>query len=182
LQLRGRRLAGEGVAQAGTDQFKVVLCIVVQLAFDRVADFFAEVDEPAIEILSTLEVVTAQRHIHQHLLEADRVGHRHEDDFAAQAAGGFKLRQALFEMPGDQHARQFVGMQRGLNVHLALGLLWAEVETVNLPCGPRQRGQQVMDLVAHFLLFISEAVASESARGRPASGVRRGGTGQPAQT
>ncbi len=111
LQLRAGGLAGEGVAQMCADQFEVVLRIVAELALDGVADFFAEVDEPAIEVLPALQFVATQRHVHQHLFEADRVGHRHQHDLAAQAAGGFQLRQTLLEVPGDEHARQFVGMQ-----------------------------------------------------------------------
>uniref|UniRef100_UPI0013307A4E SDR family NAD(P)-dependent oxidoreductase n=1 Tax=Pseudomonas koreensis TaxID=198620 RepID=UPI0013307A4E len=57
--------AGIGVhalfSETTPEQFEVVLRIIVELAFDGVADFFAEVDEPAIEILPALQVIAAQR-------------------------------------------------------------------------------------------------------------------------
>ncbi|MNY02455.1 hypothetical protein D3C86_1350270 [compost metagenome] len=155
LQLGGGALPGQRIAQAAADQLQVVLRIVTELALYHVADFLTEVDEPAVEVLAAFQLVAAQRHIHQHLFQAHRVGDGHQHDFAAQASGGFQLRQALLEVPGHQHAGHFVGVQGGLDVDLAVGRLRAEVKTVDLSCGPRQRGQQVMFLVAH-LLFLKQ--------------------------
>ncbi len=143
-------LPGQRIAQVAADQLQVVLRIVTELAFDRVADFLTEVDEPAVEVLAAFQFVATQRHIHQYLFQAHRVGDGHQHDFAAQATGGFQFRQALLEVPGHQHAGHFVGVQGGLDVDLAVGRLGAEVKTVDLSCGPGQRGQRVMFLVAHL--------------------------------
>ncbi|MNS67268.1 hypothetical protein D3C72_1005160 [compost metagenome] len=155
LQLGVGSLSGQRFAQAAADQLPVVLRIVTELALDRVADLFTEVDEPAVEVLAAFQFVAAQWYIHQHLFQTHRVGDGYKHDFAAQATGGFQLCQALLEVPGHQHAGHFVGVQGGLDVDLAVGRLRAEVKTVDLSCGPRQRGQQVMFLVAH-LLFLKQ--------------------------
>ncbi|MNT24021.1 hypothetical protein D3C72_1594700 [compost metagenome] len=105
------RVGIQGAAQGFADQGNVVRRILAQVRFDLIADLVAQVDEVAIEILATLQLEAAQRHIHQHLFQADRVGDRHQYDFAAQQALGFELAQALLEVPGDQHAGQFVGVQ-----------------------------------------------------------------------
>jgi hypothetical protein len=75
------------------------------------------------------------------LVEADGVGHRHQDDLAAQPALGLQRAQALFEVPGHQHAGQFVGVQRGLDVDLAPAVGRAEVEAGSAR-GARQRCDQ----------------------------------------
>ncbi|MNP12817.1 hypothetical protein D3C76_1050680 [compost metagenome] len=111
LQLGAGGLACQGLAQAVADQFEVALRVVAELAFDRIADLFAQIDEPAVEVLPAFELIAAQRYIHQHLFQAGRVGHGHQDDFAAQSASGFQLGQALLEVPRHQHAGHFIGVQ-----------------------------------------------------------------------
>ncbi|WLI76988.1 hypothetical protein Q5705_20975 [Kosakonia sp. H02] len=61
LQLGAGGLPGQRVAQVAADQLQVVLRIVTELAFDRVADFLAEVDEPAVEVLAAFQFVATQR-------------------------------------------------------------------------------------------------------------------------
>ncbi|MOA46934.1 hypothetical protein D3C78_1695110 [compost metagenome] len=53
------------------------------------------------------------------LIEADRVGHWHQFDHALQTALLLELVEALLEFPRSAHARQFIGVQAGLDVHLA---------------------------------------------------------------
>ncbi len=126
-----------------------MLRVVSQAGFDIIADLRAEVAEPAIEVLPALQLVTAQRRVHQHLFQANRVGDRHHDDFTQQAAGVFQLGQTLFQVPGDQHARQFVSVQRGLDVDLAGALLRAVMKAVDVPASAWHRRQQVMCVMAH---------------------------------
>ncbi|MNP56452.1 hypothetical protein D3C76_1511760 [compost metagenome] len=85
--------------------------VLGEVGFDLIADRIAQVDKITVEVLTALQLEAAQRHIHQHLFEADRVGHGHQDDFTAQHAVGFEFAQALLEVPGHQHARQLVGVQ-----------------------------------------------------------------------
>ena len=143
-----RRVPGQRLAQAFADQFDVVLRILAEVALDLVADLIGEIDEAAVEVLAALQFVAPQRHVHQYLFQAHRVGHRHQHDLPAQAALAFQLGQALLEVPGHQHAGQFVGVQRGLDVDLAAGPR-AEVETVDLSGDAGDRCQQVMGLVVH---------------------------------
>ncbi|MNH41772.1 hypothetical protein D3C79_1033320 [compost metagenome] len=79
--------------------------VLGQVFFDLVADAVRQVDEIAVEVLAALQFEAPQWRIQQHLLQADRVGHRYQDDFTLQAALLFKVRQAAFEVPGHQHAR-----------------------------------------------------------------------------
>ena len=144
VQLGLGGVPGQGAGQCTADQLGITLRIIAQQFFHLVADVFAEVDEQAIEVLPAFQFVAAQGDVHQHLFQAHRVGDRHQHDFAAQAPDRFKLCQARLEVPGHQHARQFIGMQGGLDVHLAFGLLRAEVKTVDLPRRARHRRDQVM--------------------------------------
>ncbi len=111
LQLGGRRYGIQRRQQAVPYQRTIVLCVGRESGFDVITDLSAEVAEPAIEVLAAFQLVAAQRGVHQHLFQADRVGHGHHDDFAQQAPGVFQFGQTLLQVPGHQHARQLVGMQ-----------------------------------------------------------------------
>ncbi|MCY1423452.1 hypothetical protein D9M71_391630 [compost metagenome] len=117
--------------------------VLGEVFFDQVADAVRQVDEVAIEVLAALQFKTPQWRIQQHLLQAHRVGHRHQNDLALQSALLFQLDQTALEVPGYQHARQFVGVQRGLDVDFAT-TAGAEVEAVQLAGDPRYGGEQVM--------------------------------------
>ncbi|MCY1465934.1 hypothetical protein D9M71_841420 [compost metagenome] len=99
------------------------------------------------------------------LAEADGVGHRDQFDAAFQLPGGFQLRQALLEFPGGAHARQFVGMQAGLDVDLALAGTEAEHAQPAL-AAKAAPGQRMID---SFHAVLLSACAGP---GRPGSGAR----------
>ncbi|MNE79411.1 hypothetical protein D3C80_1758920 [compost metagenome] len=101
------------------------------MLFDLITDAVGQVDEVAIEVLAALQFEAPQRCVPQYLFQAYRVSHRHQDDFPLQTALLLQLGQPPLEVPRHQHAGQFVGMQRGLDVHLA-ATAWAKVEAVQL--------------------------------------------------
>ncbi|MNS09471.1 hypothetical protein D3C72_409580 [compost metagenome] len=117
--------------------------VVGQVFFDLVADAVGKVDEVTVEVLAALQFETPQRRVQQHLFQADRVGHRDQDDLALQAALLFQFAEATLEVPGHQHAGQLVGMQRSLDIDLAT-TAGAEVETVQLARDARNGGKQVV--------------------------------------
>ncbi|MND95921.1 hypothetical protein D3C80_881890 [compost metagenome] len=140
LQRGGGIQTRQGTVQAGAHQVGIVLRIVIQVRFDVVTDFIAQVEKITVEVLAALQFVAPQGDVHQHLLQARRVGDGYQHDFAAQQALSLQGCQTLLEMPGHEHARQLVGMQRGLDIDLA-GALWAKVEAVDLSGNTRYGGE-----------------------------------------
>ncbi|MNN82415.1 hypothetical protein D3C81_1993490 [compost metagenome] len=53
------------------------------------------------------------------LVEANGIGHRHQFDHTVELSLLLKFGQAFLQLPGGTHARQFVGVQAGLDVDLA---------------------------------------------------------------
>ncbi len=112
LQLGLRGVRRKGQAQGVANEFDVVLGVLSQQVFDLIANLVAEVDKQAIEVLPAFQFVAAQWDVHQHLFQAHRVGDRHQHDFTQQPSGSGQLGKARLQVPGHQHARQFIGMQR----------------------------------------------------------------------
>ena len=122
--------------------------IVGQKTFDGIANRSAQIEELAVEVLPAGQLKTAYRYVHQHLFKARRVGHRDDHDLAAQSASRLQLGQALLEVPGHQHAGQFIGMQGRLDVDLALWLRWPVMKAMDESFSTRHRGQQRVDLMS----------------------------------
>ncbi|MNP65604.1 hypothetical protein D3C76_1612090 [compost metagenome] len=74
------------------------------MRLDFVADFVTQVEEMTVEVFAALQLVASQGHIHQHLIQARRVGDGHQHNLAAQQALAFQVRQALLEVPGHEHS------------------------------------------------------------------------------
>ena len=157
-------MRGQRLAQVLADDVQVMRRVVVEQPFNLIADLCAQVQKVAVEILPAFQLVTAQRDVHHHLLQANRVGHGHQHDFAVQAACAFQLGQALFQVPGHQHAGQFIGVQRSLNVNLALWLGRAVMKAVNMPFGAGNRCQQGMGLMSlHVKVLVGRAEKGQPA-------------------
>src|SRR5471030_2969254 len=120
FQLRRRcRQVVEHLGHGLANQRDVGFGIVAQLSTDQRGHRSTQFDERTVEILAAAQFETAHMGALQMLIEADRVGHRHQFDYALQLALGFEFGQALLQLPGRAHARQFVGVQAGLDVNLA---------------------------------------------------------------
>ena len=72
----------------------------------------------AVEILRAVELKAAHGFVVDALRQSDRVGHRYQNDFAAQPAGCLGLVQQGTQMECGQHAGQFFGVQARLHIHL----------------------------------------------------------------
>ena len=90
-----------------------------QLTFQSLRHVLGQFREVTIEILAAGELEATLMGGLEHLGDPDRIGHRHQLDYSAQAALFFKFLQAALEFDGDAHPRQLVGMQGRLDVGLA---------------------------------------------------------------
>ncbi|MGF6549922.1 hypothetical protein QFZ96_004993 [Paraburkholderia youngii] len=119
-----------------------------QVRLDARHHELGQIVEVAIEVRRGA-AFEAANHVPKHpLVEADRIGYRHDDDFAAQPARRLEGGDALAQFPCDQHPRQLVGMQRRLDVDL-LSARRAVVEARQVPLGAERRGNQRMGLCLH---------------------------------
>ena len=104
--------------------------------------------EIAVEVLRGVGLEASRQMAEKVLVQADRIGHRHDHDFAAKLAGGFQRGQLAAQRPRHQHAGQLVGMQRRLDVDL-LPAAGTVVETHEVAGGAERRGNQRMGLGLH---------------------------------
>lgn len=120
FELRGRgwQLI-KHLAHGLADQGDVGLGIAAQLLADTRRHRRTEFNKRAVEILAAAQLEAPHVTALQVLVEADRIGHRHQLDHALQTALLFQRVEALLEFPRGAHARQLVGVQAGLDVHLA---------------------------------------------------------------
>ena len=129
----------------------LALGVGAQTITDQLGHRCAEFDERAVEVLAAAQFEAAHVAALQVLIEADGVGHRHQFDHALQLALVFEFSQTLLQFPGRAHARQFVGVQAGLDVDLAS----ASAITKNTECafGPQVApGQWMVDALHGELL------------------------------
>ncbi|MNQ85180.1 hypothetical protein D3C85_1003330 [compost metagenome] len=120
FQLRWRcRQAVEDLAHGLANQRDVGLGIAAEAITDQRGHRRTEFDERAVEILAAAQLETPHVAALQVLVEANGIGHRHQFDHTLQLSLLFKFGQAFLQLPGRAHARQFVGVQAGLDVHLA---------------------------------------------------------------
>ena len=81
-------------------------------------DVRGEVGVVAVEVLAGIELKAPHGLVQQALRRANRVGHGHQDDFAVDLAGRVQPFEQRAQVVGGQHARQFFGVQTGLDVNL----------------------------------------------------------------
>ena len=136
--------------------------IIAQLPVQLSGHRRAQLDEITVEILAAAHLETPLMIALQQLTEAHRVGHRHQFDHAVEQALGFEFGQALFQLPGGAHARQFIGVQAGLDVGLALAT--AETEHRNLAFAAQVAPRQYVIDAFH--------ISASAGPGSPASGAR----------
>ena len=70
----------------------------------------------AIEIFAAGQFETALLAVQKRLRKAERIGHRHDDNLAGDFSRRFKGCESRAQMMRHQHARQFIGVQRGLDI------------------------------------------------------------------
>ena len=160
--LRGRRQSGEQVAHGLTDQADIGVGIITQMPIQLGSHRRAQLDEIPVEILAAACLETTLMIALKQLAEAYGIGHRHQFDHTVEQALGFEFGQALFQLPGRAHPRQFIGVQAGLNVGLALAT--TEAEHRNLAFAAQVAPRQCMVDAFH----ISASAGPDS----PASGAR----------
>jgi len=120
----------------------------VRRPFDARQHERREIVEIAVEVLHRAELEAAEVIAEHVLRQADRVRHGHDDDFAAQLAGRLERGDLAAQQRGDQHAGQFVRVQRRLDVDL-LAAARAVVEARDLALGADGGGNQRMGLRLH---------------------------------
>jgi hypothetical protein len=114
----GRRARLQARRHGGTDGCDVAHGIGGQLIADPLSQAVEQVRPIAIEIAAAGQLVSAElRRIH-HLRDADRIGHRHDDNLAAHLAGAVGLVEQPCEMVQHEHRRGLIGVQRGLQIGL----------------------------------------------------------------
>ncbi|MNI33696.1 hypothetical protein D3C73_876560 [compost metagenome] len=103
-----------------TNQANIGVRIVAETVGQRRRHRRAQLDEIAVKVLAAARLETSLMIALQQLTEAQWIGHRHQFDHTVEQALGFEFGQTLFQRPGGAHPRQFIGVEAGLNVGLAL--------------------------------------------------------------
>mmetsp|Transcript_9628 Transcript_9628/g.22429 ORF Transcript_9628/g.22429 Transcript_9628/m.22429 type:complete len:283 (+) Transcript_9628:4067-4915(+) len=111
LQLRVGRRSQHGGFQRAAQHGHIGLRVGAELRLHGLGHGVDLVGVVAVEVLAGGQLEAAGMHMQQVLGQADRVGHGHQHDLAAQAAGGLQRIQLQAQVVGHQHAGQFVGMQ-----------------------------------------------------------------------
>src|SRR6202012_1766107 len=105
----------------------------------------------AVEVLPAVHFEAAQLRAMQVLVQPDRIRYRHDNHLATQLAGGLELRQKLTQMPRDEHAGQFVRVQRRLDIDF-LPVARTIVKTQEVARGAERRRNEGMGFGLHDLL------------------------------
>jgi len=163
FQLRGRRWQFlEDLSHGLADQRDVGLGIRAQTLANQRCHRGAEFDERTVEILAAAQFEAAHVIALQMLIQANRIGHRHHFDNALQTALPFQFVQAQLEFPRGTHARQFIGVQAGLNVGLALAL--TETENRNLALAAQVAPRQYVINALHISASVARGSSTSDAR------------------
>ncbi|MNS91610.1 hypothetical protein D3C72_1257070 [compost metagenome] len=153
FRIRARPPGGDGGARMLAYQCHVGLRILSQLASQPGFQFIGHVAVGAVEIDARGQVEAAEWRAMDGLRQADRVGGRHQDDFAMHFAGRFQRQQFAAQKLRHQHARHLVRVQGRLDIHLlaaaASGGRGAEVEAAQLAGHAGVRGGDGMLLYLH---------------------------------
>ncbi len=108
----------DGLAQRLAHDRDVGVRILAELALDLGGKALREVGPSAIEVDAAAEIIASGEGGVDHLSGADRIGDRHHDDLALDLAARVGIVQQADQMMGGQHARNLVGMERGLQIGL----------------------------------------------------------------
>ncbi|MNZ86303.1 hypothetical protein D3C78_1051200 [compost metagenome] len=164
LQLAaGRWQCGQHIAHGLTDQLHIGVSIIPQAPFQQGSHGSTQLNEIAVEILAATGFEAPLMIALQQLPEPQWVGHRHQFDHTFQGALRFQFGQALFQLPGRAHPRQFVGVQAGLDIGLALAA--AEAEHRNPAFAAQMAPRQSVIDTFH--------ISASAEPGSPASDARR---------
>ena len=90
-----------------------------ELALDLSCNGAGQIGVVAVEVLRGVQVKAPHGFVVHPLRQADRIGHRHQDDLADHVALPLGRFQQGAQVMGDQHAGQFFGVQAGLDVGLS---------------------------------------------------------------
>ena len=117
--------------------------VIRQVAVYRRRDLLVQHRIASVEVVPAREVESSDEVAENMLREADRVGHRNEDDLAQQRIPGFERQESFAQDRRDQHAGRLVGMQRCLDVDLSHGRRPSEMQgSVSWCARPRRRRRQ----------------------------------------
>ena len=135
---------GQVLAHGGAHQGDIVGAVIAPLPGQPGAHWLGQLGVASIEIVTTVQGKTAHRLTQHALPQADRVGHRHDNHFSNQLIRLLGRRQRLRQMVQHQHARQFVGVQAGLQIHLGPGAGHAKMQADHVALHTQAgRGQRV---------------------------------------
>ena len=131
------------------DHSHVMHSICRQLGFDAIHDFLNQVGIVAIEIFGSVQLEPTLRVVINALRQTNRIGHRHQHHLGQQTSFLLRTLQQRTQMVRHQHARQLLGVQTGLDVHLFQRIVGAVMQT-HQRFGRSQTGrQQGMNTMAH---------------------------------
>mmetsp|Transcript_5227 Transcript_5227/g.19549 ORF Transcript_5227/g.19549 Transcript_5227/m.19549 type:complete len:288 (+) Transcript_5227:1233-2096(+) len=152
--LEGLGFAGRlpGVQQAGAgraDDARIGLGVVAELRLDDRDQGGRQVLEMPVEIGAGGQVEATAGRALQVLGQADGVGHRHQHDLAVDGACRVQQLQPLAQRLGDEHGRDLVGMQGGLQIGLVARCAAAEVQAAQPACRAGAGAGQFVDLGSH---------------------------------
>ena len=108
-----------------------------------------------VEILAAGQGEAAERPAEHALAESDRIGHRHQHDFAVDAVAHLEIGEETAQVMGDQHPGRLIGVQRGLDHGLAPCPAVAEMQAVQLAVRAGRRGGEWMSFGSHGF-FVSQ--------------------------
>ncbi|MNF86730.1 hypothetical protein D3C84_691760 [compost metagenome] len=163
LQLAARLWqSGQMIDHRLTDQANVGVRIVTEAFCQGSRHRCAQLDEIAVEVLAAARLETPLMIALKQLTQTQWISHRHQFDHTVEQALGFEFGQTLFQLERRAHARQFIGVEAGLDISLALAA--TETEHRNLAFAAQVAPRQSMIDAFH--------ISASAGPGSPASGAR----------
>ncbi len=148
FELGARLLLVERLAHRRAHGQQVLRRVLAQPALDARHHQRGQVVEVAVEVLHGVQLEAAEM-VAEHVLgQADRIRHRHHHDFVAQPPGRLERREMAAQQGRDEHAGQFVGMQRRLDIDL-LPAARTVMEAGDVAFGAERGGNQRMGQRLH---------------------------------
>ena len=161
LQFGRRRPSLQVVTHGTPHQAHIGQGVVPQLIAHHGFHRCREVRIVTVEVFRGVELKTAHRFVVQPLRQADRVGHRHQHNFAGDVPGSLSGFKQCAQMVRHQHAGQFLGVQAGLDINLAATAGAAKVKTAQgLVAAKAGREQRVVNAF-HGSMYLCQSLRGD---------------------
>ena len=145
----------DGLAQRLAHDRDVGVRVFAELALHLGGETLGQIGPAAIEVDAAAEIVAAGEGGVDDLARADRIGDRHHDDLALDLAARGGVVEQADQVMRRQHARNLVGVERGLQIGLRPRARLAVAVRLHEALGARTHGIQIDALndFAHGKLF-----------------------------